>query len=135
MKTANRGARWSDSHDEKKDGLLHRIEEKLDQLLGQREDEWQDGLRAPADYRSGSNGPGDLSPSYFGDTRAKAPGWDPSPFGPRFDRIDPGSIGTHGVDPVASCSGAPGPPLARRRSRWIEKAGPVGARRQPGCRR
>ena len=36
---------------------------------------------------------------------ASAPGYDPSFGGPRFDRADVGSTGTHGVHPVASPSG------------------------------
>lgn len=34
-----------------------------------------------------------------------APGYDGEFEGPRFDRLDPGSVGTHGVHPVSSSSG------------------------------
>lgn len=40
------------------------------------------------------------APSYFG-----SPGYDASFAGPRFDRADAGSTGTHGVHPVGSASG------------------------------
>ena len=56
--------------------------------------------------------PGDPAPRFFGGPRADAPGWDPSFAGPRFDRIDPGSVGTHAVHPVASYSGAQTPLLS-----------------------
>ena len=50
---------------------------------------------------------------------ASAPGYDPSFGGPRFDRADVGSVGTHGVHPVSSASGGdygfgPGYSSARR---------------------
>ena len=105
-------ARPNESHDEDRGGLLHRIEEKLNRLLGQRDDEWHDRRWAPEDSPFVSYSPGDPSPRFFGGPHADAPGWDPSLAGPRFDRIDPGSVGTHGAHPTASYAGAQTPVLS-----------------------
>lgn len=107
-----RRAGSSDPHDESREGLLHRIEEKLDRLLGQRDDEWHDRGWAPEDSPFAGYSPGDPSPRLFGGPRADAPVWDPSLAGPRFDRIDVGSVGTHGVDPRSSYDGAQTPTLS-----------------------
>ena len=112
MESAEGRARSSDSHDESREGLLHRIEEKLDRLLGRRDDGWHDRRWAPEDSPFAAYSPGDPSPRLFGGPRADAPGWDPSLAGPRFDRIDLGSVGTHGVHPVASYYGAQTPALS-----------------------
>jgi len=90
-------------------GLLRRIEEKLDRLLGSREDDWHEREWAPLDSPFAYYEPGHPSPRFFGGPRADATGWDPSLAGPRFDRIDVGSVGTHGVDPVSSFDGAQKP--------------------------
>jgi hypothetical protein len=87
-------------------GILRRIEEKLGQLLRRREDDWHEREWAPLDSPFAYYDPGDPSPRFFGGPRADAPGWDPSLAGPRFDRIDVGAVGTHGVDPVSSFDGA-----------------------------
>lgn len=112
MESTSRSARSSASHDDSREGLLRRIEEKLNRLLGLRDDEWHDRRWAPEDSPFASYSWGDPSPRLFGGPRADAPAWDPSLAGPRFDRIDLGSVGTHGVDPVASYSGAQTPALS-----------------------
>jgi hypothetical protein len=99
MESASGRAQSSDAHDENRGGILHRIEEKLNHLLGRRDDEWHDRPWAPLDSPFASYSPGDPSPRLFGGPRADAPGWDPSLAGPRFDRIDPGSVGTHAAHP------------------------------------
>ena len=71
---------------EDREGLLHRIEEKLNRLLGRRDDEWHDRAWAPIDSPFAIYSPNDPSPRLFGGPRADAPGWDPSLAGPRFDR-------------------------------------------------
>ena len=86
---------------EDREGLLHRIEEKLNRLLGRRDDEWHDRAWAPIDSPFAFYSPNDPSPRLFGGPRADALGWDPSLAGPRFDRIDPGSVGTHAAHPTA----------------------------------
>ena len=104
----------SDSHtlnehegrDEDRGSILQRIEEKLDRLLGSRDDDSHEREWAPLDSPFAYYDPGDPSPRFFGGPRADAPGWDPSLAGPRFDRIDVGSVGSHGVDPVSSFDGA-----------------------------
>lgn len=73
---------------EHREGILQRIEEKLNDLLGRRHDDWHDRSWAPLDSPVASYGPGDPSPRLFGGPRADAPGWDPGLAGPRFDRID-----------------------------------------------
>jgi hypothetical protein len=87
-------------------GILRRIEEKLDRLLGSRGDDWHERGWAPLESPFVHYDAGDPSPRFFGGPRADAPGWDPSIAGPRFDRIDAGAVGTHGVDPVSSFEGA-----------------------------
>ena len=94
---------------EHREGILHRIEEKLNHLLGRGDDDWHDRAWAPLDAPFASYSPGDPSPRIFGGPRADAPGWDPSLAGPRFDRIDPGSVGTHAAHPTASYAGAQTP--------------------------
>jgi hypothetical protein len=101
---------------ENREGILHRIEEKLNHLLGRRNDEWHDRAWAPLDSPFASYSPGDPSPRLFSGPRADAPGWDPSLAGPRFDRIDPGSVGTHAAHPIASYPGAPTPMLSSHSS-------------------
>ena len=110
MNSDNRTADQGNSQEEDRGGILRRIEEKLDRLLGPREDDWHERAWAPLDSPFVYYGPGDASPRFFGGPRADAPGWDPSLAGPRFDRIDVGSVGTHAVDPVSSFDGAQ-PPL------------------------
>jgi hypothetical protein len=92
---------------ENREGILHRIEEKLNRLLGQRDDdEWHEHPWAPLDSPFVSYSPGDPAPRFFGGPRADALVWDPSLAGPRFDRIDVGSVGTHAVHPISSYDGA-----------------------------
>lgn len=93
-------------------GILRRIEEKLDRLLGPREEDWHEREWAPLDSPIASYDPGDPSPRLYGGPRADAIGWDPSLAGPRFDRINVGGVGTHGVDPVSSFDGAQRTPFA-----------------------
>jgi hypothetical protein len=107
IKTADR----SKARDEDR-GILRRIEEKLDRLLGHSGEDWRERAWAPEDSPFAYYSPGDPAPRFFGGPRADAPGWDPSLAGPRFDRINPGAVGTHAVDPVSSFSGAQGPLLS-----------------------
>jgi hypothetical protein len=102
MDNDNRTVDQSKEQEGDRGGVLRRIEEKLDRLLGSREDDWHEREWAPLDSPVALYGAGDPSPRFFGGPRADAPGWDPSLAGPRFDRIDVGSVGTHGVDPVSS---------------------------------
>jgi hypothetical protein len=102
--------------EEDRGGILRRIEEKLDRLLGSGGDEWHERAWAPLDSPFAYYSAGDPSPRFFGGPRANAPGWDPSLAGPRFDRIDVGSVGTHGVDPVSSFYGAQSPLFSRHSS-------------------
>ena len=104
-RTLNQGK----GREEDRGGILRRIEEKLDRLLGPREEAWHEREWAPLDSPFVYYGSGDPSPRFFGGPRADAPGWDPSLAGPRFDRIDVGSVGTHAVDPVSSYDGAQRP--------------------------
>lgn len=97
--------------EEDRGSILQRIEEKLDRLLGSRDDDWHEREWAPLDSPFAYYDPGDPSPRFFGGPRADAPGWDPSLAGPRFDRIDVGSVGSHGVDPVSSFDGSQQPPF------------------------
>jgi hypothetical protein len=61
------------------------------------------GFGATQGYGSeGAAGPMSSDPDGF----FSAPGFDPSFGGPRFDRADVGSTGTHGVHPVSSAFGA-----------------------------
>lgn len=103
---------------EESQSLLERIEEKLDQLLGERDDEWHERGWAPLDAPFYPYDEGDPAPRFLGGPHADAPGWDPSLAGPRFDRLNLGSVGTHGVDPVSSFYGAqrssPGPRSSAR---------------------
>ena len=91
--------------EERRGGIFRRIEEKLDRLLGLRTDDWHEREWAP---------PGDPRPRFF--EGPPAAGWDSSFAGPRFDRIDVGSVGTHGVDPVSSVDDAEGPLFGARSS-------------------
>ena len=110
MNTENRRQHQNEGREEDRGGIFRRIEEKLDLLLRSPKDEWHERAWAPLDSPFAYYEPGDPSPRLFGGPRADAPGWDPSLAGPRFDRIDVGSVGTHGVDPVSSFDGAQ-PPL------------------------
>jgi hypothetical protein len=96
--------------------FLERIEEKLDRLLGGRGDDWHEREWAPVDSPLFSYDQGDPAPRFLGGARADAPGWDPSIAGPRYDRVDVGSVGTHGVDPVSSYDGGQRPPAGSRSS-------------------
>jgi hypothetical protein len=116
MESDSRRTQRSDSQDEDRGGVLRRIEEKLDRLLGRSDDDWRDRGWAPEDSPFAYYSPGDPSPRFFGGPRADAPGWDPSLAGPRFDRINPGAVGTHGVDPVSSYYGAQTPLLSAHSS-------------------
>ena len=106
---SERKVRSRHSHEERRESLLHRIEEKLNRLLGEADDDWHDRRWAPEDSPFARYSPGDPSPRPFGGARADAPAWDPSLAGPRFDRIDVGSVGTHGVDPRSSFDGSQTP--------------------------
>jgi hypothetical protein len=82
MESSKGKARSSGSQDEDRGGILDRIEEKLNHLLGRRDDEWRDRGWAPLDSPFVSYTPGDASPRFFGGPPADAPGWDPSLAGP-----------------------------------------------------
>ena len=116
MKSHSEKPQPNEPRDEDREGLLHRIEEKLNRLLGRRDDEWHDRAWAPVDSPFASYSPNDPSPRLFGGPRADAPGWDPSLAGPRFDRIDLGSVGTHAAHPTSSYPGAQTPLLSAHSS-------------------
>ena len=116
MKSHSEKPQPNEPRAEDREGLLHRIEEKLNRLLGRRDDDWHERAWAPLDSPFASYSPNDPSPRLFGGPRADAPGWDPSLAGPRFDRIDPGSVGTHAVHPKASYPGAQTPLLTAHSS-------------------
>ncbi|MEA3003181.1 MAG: hypothetical protein QOH81_1969 [Sphingomonadales bacterium] len=80
--------------------ILERIEEKLSRLLGSDDEQYRISPEAFV-YDEGAG-----EPRILGGPHASAPGWDPSFAGPRFDRVDVGSVGTHGVHPVSSVYGA-----------------------------
>lgn len=93
-----RGHSRSRARDDSRHSILERIEEKLSRLLGDTDD---------PDPPPGTFEPeatwdeGDIEPRLLGGPHASAPVWDPSLAGPRFDRLDVGSVGTHGVHPVS----------------------------------
>ena len=105
MASDSRTRNRHEGREEHRGGILRRIEEKLDHLLGSRGDEWHDREWAP---------PGDPRPRFFEGPPAE--GWDPSFAGPRFDRIDVGSVGSDGVDPVSSFDPEQGPFFGARSS-------------------
>jgi hypothetical protein len=112
MASDSRSTQGSDPNEVERGGILRRIEEKLDRLLGRSDDEGHGSAWAPEDSQYAYYSPGDPSPRFFGGARADSPGWDPSLAGPRFDRINPGAVGTHGIDPVSSFYGAQAPLLS-----------------------
>lgn len=105
METDSRKLHQNEDREEDSRGILRRIEEKLDHLLGSREDDWHEREWAP---------PGDPRPRFF--EGPPAVGWDSSFAGPRFDRIDVGSVGPHGVDPGSSLDREQGPFFGARSS-------------------
>lgn len=105
METDSRERHQNGGREEDRGGILRRIEEKLDHLLGSRDDDWHEREWAP---------PGDPRPRFFGGPPAV--GWDSSFAGPRFDRIDAGSVGSEGVDPVSSFDPEQGPFFGARSS-------------------
>jgi hypothetical protein len=109
--TADQG----NDREQERGSILQRIEEKLDRLLGPHHDEWRERSWAPLEPPSGYPGADDPSPRLFGGPPADAPGWDASITGPRFDSVDVGAVGAHGVDPVSSFDGAQ-PPMFNARS-------------------
>jgi hypothetical protein len=110
MASESRTSTRDEARGEDRGGILHRIEEKLDWLLGRDDDEWHKrGGWVPEDSPFAYYSPGDPSPRFFGGPSADAAGWDPSLAGPRFDRINSGAVGTHSVDPVSSFYGAQRP--------------------------
>jgi hypothetical protein len=109
MDSDSRTPNRDEDREEDRGGILRRIEEKLDRLLSPRGDDWHEREWAPLDSPFAYYEPGDPSPRLFGGPRADAPGWDPSLAGPRFDRIDVGAVGSHGVDPVSSFDGGQRP--------------------------
>jgi hypothetical protein len=90
--------------DERHGGILRRIEEKLDHLLGSGDDDWHEREWAP---------PGDPRPRFFEEPPAEA--WDSSFAAPRFDRVDVGSVGSDAVHP-ASLDPEQGPFIGARSS-------------------
>ena len=85
--------------------IFRRIEEKLDRLLGSRDDDWHEREWAP---------PGDPRPRFF--EGPPAGGRNSSFAGLRFDRIDVGSVGSDGVDPVSPFDPEQGPFFGARSS-------------------
>ncbi|WP_243451073.1 DUF2171 domain-containing protein [Sphingosinicella sp. CPCC 101087] len=100
-----RGREW------RGEGRPRRDWEPRPQRLGDRG--WR-GERDDPEYGMERYGPGraegfggeDYAPSSDPDSYFAAPGYDPEFGGPRFDRLDVGSTGTHGVHPVSSMYGA-----------------------------
>jgi hypothetical protein len=92
--------------------ILERIEEKLARLLGSDDDPDARRDSGSADENFAPEAltwdEGDVEPRILGGPHASAPGWDPSFAGPRFDRVDLGSVGTHAAHPVSSVEGAYG---------------------------
>ncbi len=88
--------------------ILERIEEKLSRLLGSDDDRDAPRESGRDDEPETTWDEGDSEPRILGGPHASAPGWDPSFAGPRFDRVDLGSVGTHAAHPVASVYGAYG---------------------------
>ena len=105
METDSRKQRQNEGREEDHGGLLRRIEDKLDRLLGSHDDDWHEREWAP---------PGDPRPRFSG--APPAVGWDSSFAGPRFDRIDAGSVGSEGVDPGSSFDPEQGPFFGARSS-------------------
>ena len=97
--TGNRG------RDHSRRSILERIEDKLDRLLGGAEDRDTVDMFAPGTLTWDE---GDSEPRILGGPHVSALGWDPGFAGPRFDRVDVGSVGTHAVHPVSSVDGAYG---------------------------
>jgi hypothetical protein len=102
--SGGRGPRDRSRRDDDHRSLLERIEAKLNRLFGDDDD---DRSRYQGGGYQGSRSYSDrdedrMAPGHHLD----APGWDPSFAGPRFDRVDVGSTGTHGVHPVSSVYGA-----------------------------
>jgi hypothetical protein len=116
--------------------ILERIEEKLSRLLGGDDDD--PDARGDADDERFAPGAltwdeGDPEPRILGGPHVSAPGWDPSFAGPRFDRVDLGSVGTHGVHPVSSVYGAYGIGTSGYRSSAREHyLRELASRNQPG---
>jgi hypothetical protein len=85
--------------------ILERIEDKLGRLLGGADDP----NAPPALFEPEATwDEGDIDARILGGPHASAPVWDPSIAGPRFDRVDVGSVGTHAAHPVSSVDGALG---------------------------
>jgi hypothetical protein len=116
MDTDSRTADQGNDQGRDRDDILRRIEEKLDRLLAPSDDDRREHERGPLGSRPDYPGPGDLWPGFFGGPPADAPGWDAGIAPPRFDVIDVGAVGTHGVDPVSSFDGAQAPLFNARSS-------------------
>jgi hypothetical protein len=126
--SGGRGPRDRSRRDDDHRSLLERIEAKLNRLFGDDDD---DRSRYQGGGYQGSRSYGDRGGRFesrpgWGDERTgyamsesdrdedrmapghhlDAPGYDASFAGPRFDRVDVGSTGTHGVHPVSSVYGA-----------------------------
>lgn len=107
MDSGSRTLNRDEDREKHRGGILQRIEEKLDRLLHPGDDDdWDLRKLVPPGPTYTYSGPGDPEPRLFGGPRVDAAGWDPSIAGPRFDHIDVGSVGTHGVLPVSSFDGA-----------------------------
>jgi hypothetical protein len=90
------GARRHDRHR----NILEIIDERLARLLGgDNEQDWIPPEALVPDEVAGE-------PRILGGPHISAAGWDPGMMGPRFDRVDVGSVGTHGVHPISSVDGA-----------------------------
>jgi hypothetical protein len=116
MDSDNKEASRAEAREDDRSGILRRIEERLERLLSRSEDDWHAHAWAPEESPFAYYSPGDPSPRFFGGPRADAPGWDPGLAGPRFDRINSGAVGMHGVDPVSSFYGAQQPLIGGRSS-------------------
>lgn len=116
MDTDSRTEDQGNDQERDRGDILRRIEEKLDRLLRPREDDWPGRKGAPLEAPPGYPGAGEPSAGFFGGPPPDAPGWDPSIAGRRFDRLDVGAVGTHGVAPVSSFDGSQPPPFGAHSS-------------------
>ena len=101
MDSRSRMPNQNESRESDNGEILRRIEEKLDRLLGRREDDWHTPEWAPSDAPFAPYGPGGPRPGFIDVPRADA--------GPRF-------VGTHGVDFNASSDDPLASPVAARSS-------------------
>lgn len=134
----DRGPKWSgdSSFGGGRDGQTPRPERMGDRnFRGEADDPYANAPRyggAPREGYGAEENFGGISsdPARF----AAAPGYDPSFAGPRFDRADVGSVGTHGAHPVSSAYGGeygfgPGAFSSARRYAMLQRGQQQGQQR------